>query len=83
MIKKCQYKITNDGFKIKKLIGSRTIPFDEIKSIRLQDGGFTLTDHDGEEILKGPAVRAAVVNDLHAQTTSFSSASMSAFTAAI
>ena len=50
MIKKCQYKITNDGFKIKKLIGSRTIPFDEIKSIRLQDGGFALTDHDGEEI---------------------------------
>lgn len=50
MIKKCQYKITNDGFKIKKLIGSRTVPFDEIKSIRLQDGGFVLTDHDGEEI---------------------------------
>ena len=50
MLKKSQYRITEEGFKIKKLIGSRTIPFGEIRSIHLQDEGFVLTDYSGASI---------------------------------
>ena len=49
MLMKCRYRITQDGFKFQKLIGSRTIPFEEIKSIHLQEDCFALTTNDGEE----------------------------------
>lgn len=49
MLMRCRYRITQDGFKFQKLIGSRTIPFEEIQSIHLQEDCFALTTDDGEE----------------------------------
>jgi len=64
-----QFQITGNGIKIKKLIGSRTIPFAEVGSILLLDEGLFFTTRSGEEI--GPAegdmtslYKAVVANNL-------------------
>ena len=47
---KVQFQIMENGIKFKRLIGSRVIPFSDIRSIRLLDGSNLFTTQSGEEI---------------------------------
>ena len=47
---KVQFQLMENGIKFKRLIGSRVIPFSDIRSIRLLDGSNLFTTQSGEEI---------------------------------
>ena len=68
---KVQFQIMENGIKFKRLIGSRVIPFSDIRSIRLLDGGVLFTTQDGEEIETTAGTPVALYEAVIANNISF------------
>ena len=68
---KVQFQIMENGIKFKRLIGSRVIPFSDIRSIRLLDGSNLFTTQGGEEIETTAGTPVALYEAVIANNISF------------
>ena len=68
---KAQFQIMENGIKFKRLIGSRVIPFSDIRSIRLLDESNLFTTQSGEEIKTVKSIPIALYEAVITNNISF------------